>query len=147
VSSTQDVNKNLVVRFNKEFVEGQNDSVYHEIVAEGFADHSAPQGGPNAPFLFFTKIFRPAFPDAKVVIHDLVAEGDKVVAYKSYEGTHKGEFMGIPATGKSISFKVMEIIRLQDGKYIDHWAVADAMGLLHQLKSDPVAAPTESSRP
>lgn len=146
MSSTQDVNKNLVVRFNKEFVEGQNDSVYREIVAEGFVDRSGPPGGPT-PFLFFTKVFRPAFPDAKVVIHDLVAEGDKVVAYKSYEGTHKGEFMGIPATGKRISFKVMEIIRLQDGKYIDHWAVADAMGLVHQLKSDSVAAPTEKPRP
>ena len=128
----QDSNKRIVERFNKNFIEDKDDSAYEALVSASFIDHTS---GPATPFDFITKIFRPAFPDAKVVIHDLIAEGDKVVARKSYEGTHSGGFMGIPATGKFIKFMVIEIIQLRDGKYVDHWALADTVSLMQQLQS------------
>ncbi|MFM0662255.1 ester cyclase [Paraburkholderia sediminicola] len=130
----QEENKLVVKKFNREFIENKKDSIYEELVSTEFHDGSGGGAGPD-PYFFFTKIFRPAFPDAKVIIHDQVAEGDKVVTRKSYEGTHKGEFMGIPATGKVVSFEVIEIITLRDGKYISHWAVADTLGLLKQLNA------------
>jgi predicted ester cyclase len=132
MSNLQESNKLIVKRFNKEFIDDKNDSAYEALVSAGFVDHT---GGAVTPFDFITKIFRPAFPDAKVVIHDLVAEGDKVVARKSYEGTHSGDFLGVPATRKFIKFMVIEIIQLRDGKYVNHWGVADTAGLMQQLNS------------
>ncbi|WP_144140871.1 ester cyclase [Paraburkholderia sp. BCC1884] len=136
MTSLQDANKLVVQRFNKEFIENKDDSVYDELVSTEFHDGGKDKGGPD-PFVFFTKIFRPAFPDAKVVIHEQIAEGDQVVTRKSYEGTHSSEFMGVPATGNTVSFEVIEIITVRDGKYVDHSAIPDTMSLLKQLKSTP----------
>ncbi len=74
-----------------------------------------------------------AFPDLKAVIHDQVAEGDKVVTYKTFHGTHKGEFREIPPTGKKISVDVIDIFRIANGKMVEHWTVIDWMGLMQQL--------------
>jgi predicted ester cyclase len=131
VSNPQESNKLIVKKFNKEFIEDKNDSAYEALVSASFIDRT---GGAVTPLDFITKIFRPAFPDAKVVIHDLIAEGDRVVARKSYEGTHSGDFMGVPGTGKFIKFMVIEIIQLRDGKYVNHWGLADTASLMQQLK-------------
>ena len=134
MSDLQESNKQTVRRFNKEFIENQNDAVFHEIVSSEFNDHSGDgKGGADGAYMFFTQMFRPAFPDAKVVIHDLIAEGNKVVTYKSYEGTNTGDFMGMPASGKAVSFDVIEILRLEDGKYVEHWALMDMPALMQQL--------------
>jgi len=67
-------------------------------------------------------MFRSAFPDFKVTLDDMIAEGDKVVVRSTWSGTHKGEFMGIPPTGKKVSFGVIDIIRMAGGKAVEHWA-------------------------
>jgi len=134
--SVQEKNKQIVRRYLKEFVEGQNDAVHWEVVAPDFIERVGGTKGPEVPFDFITKVIRTAFPDTKVVIHDMIAEGDKVVVYKHYEGTHKGEFMGIPPSGKRMSFAVIEIITLRDGKYVEHFAVSDVDGLKRQLQPD-----------
>jgi predicted ester cyclase len=136
VSSLQDTNKAIVRKFNKEFIEGGNFSVYDELVSSTFVDHSGHDAVPNprAAYFFITQVFRPAFPDVKVIIHDQFAEGDTVVTRKSYQGTHKGPFLGMPGTGKAINLAVIDIIKLRDGKYVEHWGSADMFGLMQQLK-------------
>lgn len=137
VFSLQDQNKAIIRRFNKEFIEGGNLALYDETVSPEFHNHTAHDGrdpGPEGARFFFTQVLRPAFPDLEVTIHDQVAEDDVVVTRKSYSATHQGEFMGVPATGKPVSFAVIDIIRLKDGKYLEHWANADMLGLLNQLK-------------
>lgn len=74
-----------------------------------------------------------AFPDMKVIIHDMFAEGDKVSTYKTVVGTHQSEYMGIPATGKKVEIAIMDVFRVADGKLVEHWAIADSMSLMMQL--------------
>jgi len=84
-----------------------------------------------------TAILRSAFPDFKATIDDLVAEGDKVVIRHTWTGTHRGEFMGVPPTGKSVSFGVIDIIRIAGGKVVEHWGLMDSMSLMQQLGASP----------
>jgi steroid delta-isomerase-like uncharacterized protein len=132
----QDTNKAIVRRFNKEFIEDGILSVYDELVSPNFDDHSGHDAPPNprAAYFFITHVFRPAFPDLKVIIHDQFAEGDTVVTRKTYEGTHNGTFFGMPASGKAVKITVIDIIKLRDGKYIEHWGTADMFGLMQQIK-------------
>jgi predicted ester cyclase len=71
-----------------------------------------------------------------------MAEDDKVVLHMTWTGTHKGEFMGIPPTGQSISINVIDIIRIADGQFVEHWGVMDQMAMMQQLGAMP--APGQS---
>ena len=74
-----------------------------------------------------------AFPDFTAVIEDQIAEGDKVVTRKIVSGTHEGELMGIPPTGKRFEIPVIDIFCVVGGKCTDHWSVVDWMGMMQQL--------------
>jgi steroid delta-isomerase-like uncharacterized protein len=78
-----------------------------------------------------------AFPDHDAVVLDMDAEGDRVTTYKTFNGTHQGEFMGIPATGRPVSIRVMDIVRFDDSRIAEHWNVVDVAGLLQQLGAPP----------
>ena len=77
--------------------------------------------------------FRSAFPDLNVTIEDEFAEGDRIFLRTTWRGTHRGEFMGIGATGRSVSFESMDEIRMADGKLKEHWGVTNTLSLLMQL--------------
>ncbi|HEU0291182.1 MAG TPA: ester cyclase [Anaerolineales bacterium] len=79
------------------------------------------------------QIMLAGFPDYQTVIEDLLAEGDKVAARIVMSGTHRGSFMGIPPTGKFVSFTGMYIARLENGKIVEHWGEEDGVSLLQQL--------------
>ncbi len=70
-----------------------------------------------------------AFPDIESVIHDQIAEGDMVVTRKTFRGTHVGDFMGIPATGKPVVIDAIDILRIADGQLAEHWTLVDMLGL------------------
>ena len=73
------------------------------------------------------------FPDFHLVIEEQIAEGDKVVTRVTFHGTHRGEYRGIPATGRSVSYGGVAIDRIQDGKVVEGWHQADDWALLRQL--------------
>jgi len=79
------------------------------------------------------RIMLAGFPDYQTVIEDLFAEGDKVAARITMSGTNTGSFMGIPATGKRVSFTGIYIARIADGKIVEHWGEEDSVSLLQQL--------------
>jgi steroid delta-isomerase-like uncharacterized protein len=79
------------------------------------------------------RIMLAGFPDYQTVIDDLVAEGDKVAARITMSGTNTGTFMGIPPTGKRISFTGIYIARIANGKIVEHWGEEDSISLLQQL--------------
>jgi predicted ester cyclase len=81
---------------------------------------------------------RTGFPDLQIAVNDVVSRGDKVWAWATFTGTHKGSFMNIPATGKRVSFEALDVVRLSGGKAIEHWGVTDNMGLLTQLGAIPL---------
>ena len=76
---------------------------------------------------------RSGFPDFQTTIEDLIAEGDKVAVRISWQGTHKGELMGIPPTGKHVKVTEMQIYRMTDGKIIERWVETDVFGMMQQL--------------
>jgi steroid delta-isomerase-like uncharacterized protein len=79
------------------------------------------------------RALRSAFPDMHWVVNEMVAEGQKVVTRFAWTGTHRGLFLGIPATGRSVEVKGVVIDRLQDGKMADSRILMDTMGLVQQL--------------
>lgn len=91
----------------------------------------------NANKREFLAPFNKAFPDLTRNIVDIVAEGDKVAISINVTGTYKGEFQGIPATGKQVSFTAMDILTIIDGKITEEWATADMMGLMQQIGAIP----------
>jgi steroid delta-isomerase-like uncharacterized protein len=81
--------------------------------------------------------FSTSFPDLHLTIEDMVADEDKVAARVTFRGTHRGEFMGIPPTGKQVTFSSMEMNRIVGGKVAEHRFVVDMLGLLQQLGAIP----------
>ena len=74
-----------------------------------------------------------AFPDLRVTIQQQVGEGDTVMTHKVFAGTHVGVFMGAAPSGKPIRFGVIDILRLENGKIVEHMAIQDRLGMLQQL--------------
>ena len=129
-------NKALVRRLFEEFVTKGDESVVNELIAEDYVDHNPPSPniapGPEGVKQLFAGR-RSAFPDAAVTVEDQVSEGDKVVSRLTITGTHQGEFMGIPATGKSFSMGAVAIFRIEGGKIVERWGESDNIGMMQQL--------------
>ena len=76
------------------------------------------------------------FPDLHITIEDLIAEGDKVVSRQTVTGTHQGEYMGLPPTGKSVTYDEMFIVRFAGGRIAETWGVVDVLSQMRQLGVD-----------
>ena len=85
----------------------------------------------------FSGSFAEAFPDLRLTVQDIAAEGDTVAARVDFHGTHRGEFQGIPPTDKQVAFSSIEIDRVVDGKVQEHWFELDQLGLMRQLGAIP----------
>ena len=81
----------------------------------------------------FTGAFSEAFPDIRLTIQDILSEGVMVAARVAFHGTHRGEFQGIPPTGKEVAFTSMEFNRVVGGQVEEHWVELDLLGLMQQL--------------
>jgi steroid delta-isomerase-like uncharacterized protein len=105
------------------------------LMADDMVEHEALPGvEPNKDgVLQFFKMLRAAFPDLTMTAHDMVAEGDRVFVRLTMSGTHRGEFMGMPATGRKIAVPMADFLRVQDGKLAEHWGVTDVAAMMEQL--------------
>ncbi len=112
-----------------------NASLIDEHMAPNYVLHNPPTGfSPDREGLkAILHAMRSAFPDLRMTVEDVIAEGDKVVQRRRYEGTHKGEFFGVPATGKALSVSQITVSRVADGKFAEEWAETDFLGMLQQL--------------
>jgi steroid delta-isomerase-like uncharacterized protein len=115
-----------------------------DYLADDFVEHEvAPGLAPTKEGVrqFFT-IYITGFPDLRFDAEDIIASGDKVVARVRCTGTHTGDFMGMPATGKGVTVEAIDIIRFgDDGLAREHWGVFDALAMMQQLGAIPEAAP------
>jgi predicted ester cyclase len=128
-------NKETVLRFNKEFLAKGRNEVLAEIVAEGFVNHTAPAGLPNdvSGLVILMQMIHKGFSDLRIEIDQQIAENDLVSTVKRIHAIHTGEIMGKAATGKTVTFHVIDMVRLKDGKYTDHWGRNNIMEIIQQL--------------
>lgn len=118
---------------------GNDASAADAYVDPAFVDHAPWPGQPGnlAGFKAGLAEFRTAFPDLKVDLERAVVEGDVVVGHITFSGTQLGPFMGAPATGKTFRVEAIDIIKLRDGKMVEHWGVMDVAGMAAQLGLAP----------
>jgi predicted ester cyclase len=129
-------NKAIVVRFNKECIEQGLPASFEELLAEDVVNHAARPGAPNGKesfYYFLNEVLRKGFPDCTVEILDQVGENDRVTTRKKIRGTHTGEILGIAPTNRRVEIEVIDIIRLKDGKYREHWGQTNFFEVLRQL--------------
>jgi predicted SnoaL-like aldol condensation-catalyzing enzyme len=130
------LNKQIVARFNKEFIEQGNLESFEELLSNKVINHSAPAGMPNGKesfFNFLNHVLRKGFPNLKVEILDQIAEKDLVTTRKRITATHTGEILGIPASNKEVEINIIDMIRVQDGKYVEHWGQSNFEEVLKQI--------------
>lgn len=132
--SLQD-NKILVRRFIDEVYNQGNLAAVDELFSPDFQIPDALPAVPpgTAGIKHHVRAWRAAFPDMRVTIDDLIAEGDKVVYRWTVQGTHQGEFMGAPATGEPVRVSGIVILRVADGHFLEMWQSYDRTGFLQRL--------------
>ena len=142
-------NKALVRHFVDEVQSAGNIDALDEICSPDFVNHSAPPGVPSncEGVKQLTAMFRQAFPDSYFTVADMMAERDRVATRKTFHGTHQGEFMGILPTGQQVSMGLIDIVRIADGRVVEHWSMGDNLGMMQQLGIVPRPGDMEEANP
>jgi steroid delta-isomerase-like uncharacterized protein len=115
---------------------------FGEVLAADFVEHEETPGlSPTREGVMeFFRMYIAAFPDLRFDSEDMLSSGDKVVTRAKATGTHEGEFMGIPPTGKHVDVQLIDIVRFgDDGLAHEHWGVFDALAMMQQLGVVPVS--------
>jgi predicted ester cyclase len=130
-----DANRALVQRFYDEVISGGNLDLLDELLTPDFFDHDSQLPPGPAGFKLFVGALRIAFPDFRWTVDDWVVGADKVVARGHGNGTHRGEFMGVPPSGKPAEWSAIHIFRVADSRLAERWSAVDVGGLLERLRS------------
>lgn len=139
---TTEDNKAAVRRFWESFNAHQLDG-WDEVCTSDFINHDPGLPTPDADLPTIKQAIGgllAAFPDMTSSEDDLIAEGAKVVVHRTLRGTHRGEFMGVAATGKAVAFSGVWLAHLSQGKLQEQWVYFDAVGLLRQIGAIPAPA-------
>lgn len=129
-------NQALVLRFVDGYQTGGDEAVLHETVAPRMTNHTpmspdAP-GGPGEVKAIFDA-FRAGLEGFSVQVLHQLADDRIVMTHKVFSGRHTGELFGIPATGRHVRFAVMDVVRIADGRIVEHWGIVDVPTLQGQL--------------
>ena len=133
--SLEDDNKALTQRIYDEVFSAGKIDVVDELVAEDVVEHEEFPGIPpgREGMKQFVRMIKDGFPDLSFTPQDVIAAGDRVVARVRITGTHRGEFIGIAATNKNVDVQAIDILRLENGKVVEHWGVTDQLAMMQQL--------------
>jgi len=128
----------VVARYEQEFKNKNNHAIVMELFAADYKGYGVqPTPIDRAQLKALGDAVSAAFPDVKADVQDTIVSGDKVVTRVVAQGTHKGPFNGIPATGKHVTWTEIHIYRVKDGKIVESWSQIDFLGLLTQLGAIP----------
>jgi steroid delta-isomerase-like uncharacterized protein len=135
-------NEALMRRFYEELWSRGNLEAIPELVADDFVDHQVPVGQTSGreALAGLVVMWRTGFPDMQETVEDLISKGDKVVGRFLMRGTHRGEFMGIAPTGRSVTMSGIDMVRVADGKISEFWYAEQTLELMQQLGAAPVFA-------
>jgi steroid delta-isomerase-like uncharacterized protein len=123
-------------RYLDVFEQGNNLDILDELLAPDYINHTpATPDLPTGPegVKGVVTMFQSAMPDLRVIVEDMIAEGDKVATRYTLEGTHRGELFGVPPTGQRLSIKSISVERVLEGKIREHWRVTDSLDMMQQL--------------
>jgi predicted ester cyclase len=133
--SSLEENKALVRRFSNEFKNKANHGIVDQLMTPNFQHHfkdpRLPKGREGMKILGRGVVS--AFPDVHATIQDIIAEGDKVVERTIAHGTHKGEFNGVPPTGRPVTWSELHLYRIENGKIAELWSEIDFLGMMTQI--------------
>ena len=144
MSGTEIMNHTASIRRLYNLINAGDIDGFGRQLADDFVEQEEIPGIPptKAGVVQYFRLLLAAFPDLQMHVDDVIASGDKAVARLRVTGTHKGEFMGIPATGNSVAMKLIDITRFgDDGLAREHWGVADQLTLMQQLGVIPAGPP------
>jgi predicted ester cyclase len=134
MSTLQEQNKSLVRRIFEEGINQNKPGVFEELIAPSYVNHDIQAPAPGLEgFRMVIGMFLAAFPDMQVTIEEELAEGNKVMTRGYFTGTHRGDFQGVPPTGKQIKVKYMDIWLVENGKLVENWVRLDELGMMQQL--------------
>ena len=137
--SSLEENKALVKRFSNEFKNKANHGIVDELMTPNFQHHfkdpRLPKGREGMKAIGRGVVG--AFPDVHANIQDLIAEGDRVVERTNAHGTHKGDFNGVPPTGRPVSWSELHVYRIENGKIAELWSEIDFLGMMTQVGAIP----------
>ena len=131
-------NKALVRRVFEEGINKHNLNVFDELLASNYVNHNMPMPAPGPEGLKqVVSMFLASFSNFQITLEDVIADGDKVATRGTWRGTHQGNFMGIPATGKSVVVSYSDIWYIENGRAVENWVQMDMLGLMQQLGVAP----------
>jgi len=121
-----------------EMINTHNPDLEDRFLAEDYINHEAlfSAEGREANQHFWAAFFA-GLPDVSVTMEDLVISGDRVVGRFTYRGTHTGDLVGVPATGKPVEMRSIDIWRVQNGMFAEHWDEINAMQMFQQIGALP----------
>jgi ketosteroid isomerase-like protein len=123
--------KALARLFVERFLNTGDPAALEDLVVPGYVDHDLPAGVTPAVSI---GLFRAGFPDAVFTAEDVLADGDRVAVRYRIDGTHTGDFFGMPPTGRKISIGGISIYRVRDGRLAEAWVQYDQAGLVRQVQ-------------
>jgi steroid delta-isomerase-like uncharacterized protein len=134
--------KQLAQRWFAEVMNEGNEAVIDELCAENLVDHDPlpGMGADRQGIHDFVKLVRSAFPDLETRIDDALVEGDRIAVRSTFTGTHHGEFLGIPATGKPVEVSNYDFVRFENDQAVEHWGTIDSAALMEQIGAVPAGA-------
>ena len=134
-------NKNLNLRwigaFNRRDWPAEAESRTGDYVAHM---QGAPRPLDSQGWAEFMSLFATAFPDGEIAVEASISEGDVVASRWTMTGTHNGDFLGVPPTGRPVTMKGIDFSRVVDGKIAEHWAQFDVIGVMQQIGAMPAPA-------
>ena len=129
----------LVRRIFEEGINQNKPGIFDELIALSYVNHDIPAPAPGLEgFKMVIGMFLAAFPDMRVTIEEELAEDNKVITRGYFTGTHKGDFQGVPPTGKQIKVKYIDIWLVENDKLVENWVRLDELGMVQQLGVIPV---------
>jgi steroid delta-isomerase-like uncharacterized protein len=130
-------NKQLILEHYESFLQKHDAEAVRRHLAPDFRDHEMPPGTPPGPdgVLQFRAILHTAFPDLRIKIEDIIAEGDRVAVRATWTGTHRGVFpmIPVPVSNREVTFTGMVFWRIREGKIMERWGNIDRFGIQQQL--------------
>ncbi|MGI8625510.1 MAG: ester cyclase [Geodermatophilaceae bacterium] len=125
-------------RVLEEVFPADDEAALAEVISEDFINHEAPPGTPPGlgSITYFMHMLAGAFADQRWTIHRVLTESDTVAIHCTHSGRHVGEYFGVPPTGRRFAYKQMHMIRVVNGKGVEHWAVRDDATHMRQLTGE-----------